>query len=81
MHLIQRPHRSKIPDIKAVRALTRLLGKFRIKRCFRVYPSLVHIYDEFGQFQGTTEGYGVQIGWGLKESKDYVESKYMYLDP
>jgi hypothetical protein len=61
---------NKIYDIKAVRLLTSFLGKAtRIPSCYRSH------YDP-----GVTSGPFIQqvFGWGLKESKDYVEMKYDY---
>ncbi len=63
----------KIPDIKHVRNLTRFLGKLGINAC-RVQnlpapPPPYKYSDKYPEFL---------YGWGLKETKDYVESKYHY---
>lgn len=66
----------KIPDIKAVRSLTRLLGKIGIKDLYRDNPTY---------WEGIRLGYPPHpmyppkvYGLGLKEAKDYIEAKYNY---
>ena len=62
----------KIKDIKAIRSLTRVLGKLiKIRSCYRNYT------DEH-QRQAGYHRVVETFGWGLKESKEYVESKYDY---
>jgi hypothetical protein len=78
-----RPANAKIPDIKVIRALTRLLGKLHIPSCHRIYT------DEGYRQWCQSSGHPIQheklyteiFGWGLKESKDYVELKYSYEGP
>jgi ribosomal protein L7/L12 len=56
----------KIPDIKMMRIITTFLGRLGLKTCRR----LTH---DMGAHQAW------YYGWGLKESKDYVERKYEYV--
>ena len=65
---IMRPRdANKIRDIKNVRQLTYLLGKFNIPGCYREFDWP----NERKRFNG----------WGLKEAKNYVESKFEYQEP
>jgi hypothetical protein len=62
----------KIPDIKQVLSVTRLLGKLGISYCRQRQPQppLPYTYsDKYPEFT---------YGWGLKQTKDYVEAKYQY---
>lgn len=70
----------KILDIKALRALTRLLGKFRL-------PSLYHVskdigYENFCKSMGFTpvesKLWIKSYGLGLQDSKLWVERMYHY---
>lgn len=78
---IKRSNNMKIPDIKAVRSLTRLLGKLHIPSCYHRYDELTPQYNDIGQHIGdkliTKEAYG----YGLKESKDFVEAWFEYEHP
>jgi len=69
----RRANQLKIPDIKVVRALTMLLGKLGIEGLSRSY----YITDD----NNNVIGGKTIFGWGLKETKDYVESKYDYYLP
>lgn len=70
----------KIPDIKALRGLIKILGMFHVT-CYYVARETKYHYDSFNQLTGTSlidkEYYGI----GLKEAKDYVESKFDYYVP
>ena len=74
---------TKIPDIKAVRTLTSLLGKFGVSHCYRTYKDLS--YEDFCRHHSVVPDedklWKKQYGFGLKEAKDYVESKYIYYAP
>ena len=70
----------KIPDIKAVRALTRLLGKLEV-------PSLYYTYEDMGYVMYCTKTnspidenkrYMKAYGYGLLESKLFVEKLFNY---
>ena len=76
--MTRRPSNLKIPDIKMVRGLTRFLGKLGIEKCFSKFNETEYIYDSFNQLIGTRQVVQYFYGLGLKESKDYVESKYHY---
>lgn len=78
--MTSRPARLKIPDIKYVRHITGLLAKLDIIQCQRQVPDYAASYDSNGNFIGSRPIMKTLYGWGLKESKDYVESKYQYLD-
>lgn len=77
--MTQRPSGIKITDIKMVRSITRLLGKFGISGCYKSWYEPTPKYDRFGHHITTTPELIINYGWGLKESKDYVESKYEYI--
>lgn len=77
----QRPIHQKIPDIKVVRALTRFLGKLHIPSCYHPYREEAYHYDDNNNLIGKTWIDKESYGWGLKESKDYVEGKYEYFHP
>jgi hypothetical protein len=76
-----RPANKRLPDIKVVRGLTRLLGKLHLPCCFTRYQRTTSHYDESGALLSTyivtEEGYG----YGLKESKDFVERWFNYVNP
>lgn len=71
----------KIFDIKALRAITRLLGKLHISPCYTKHTDTEYIYDKAGNlihtFPIVKEFYGI----GLAEAKAYVEKKYIYNIP
>ncbi len=67
-----RDHNLKIPDIKAVRSITRLLGKLGINACRWRQPPPPHPYTYSDKYPEFT------YGWGLAETKSYVEMKYHY---
>ena len=70
----------KIPDIKALRMLTIFLGKLHIPSCFRVLQVTDYEYDNItGVLIRSCVVDKEAYGWGLKECKDYVESKYEYV--
>ena len=69
----------KIPDIKAIRSVTRLLGKFGIRGLYQDNPTY---------WEGIRLGYPPNpnyppkvYGIGLREAKDYIEAKYHYTAP
>lgn len=70
----RRPNQLKIPDIKVIRSLTRLLGKLQVPSCYRLSHEDVGDFDSNGQYIGVKKEWKQVYGWGLKESKDYVES-------
>lgn len=68
----RRPAETKILDIKYVLVITRFLGKLGIS-------SLAINNPWFNpNFPASNHNQERIFGWGLKESKDYVESKYEY---
>lgn len=71
----------KIADIKLIRRLTQLLGKCGIKSCYHNWEETEYLYDENHIRVGQKTLYKVSYGWGLKVTKDYVESKYEYERP
>jgi len=64
-----RDHNLLIPDIKAVRSITRFLGKLGITECY-------YDYKTNNPFIPSEEKRN--YGWGLAETKRYVEEKYHY---
>ena len=62
----------KIPDVRAFRSLTHLLGKLGIKSCYRVIP----IYNPFTSVPQPE--YNIECGLGIKEAKDLVERMWDY---
>ena len=81
MTMKRRENQYKIPDIKVILSLTRLLGAFQIPSCYRYGPQQVGNYDVNGKYIGIKIVASPIYGWGLKECKDYVESKYDYYLP
>lgn len=77
----KRANHHKIPDIKAVRSLTRLLGKLHIPSCYYTYPELVPVFDKDGFQTGTMHIDKESYGFGLKEAKDFVEAWFDYEVP
>ena len=76
----RRPNNQKIPDIKVTRQLTRLLGKCGVPSLSRTFTDTEYWHDPDGNM--VTQHLTKTIyGWGLKETKDYVESKYDYYLP
>jgi hypothetical protein len=78
-----RPTVKKIPDIKALRSLTRLLGKLEV-------PSLHHTYvdESYRQYcidraipMEQDKLYVKTYGYGLAESKAFVERWFDYQTP
>lgn len=67
-----RDNNLKIPDIKAVRSITRLLGKLGINACRQRQPPPPHPWTYSDKHPEFT------YGWGLAETKRYVEDKYPY---
>lgn len=62
----------KILDIKAVRSITRLLGKLGISYCRQRQPQPPPPWTYSDKYPEFT------YGWGLAETKNYVEAKYPY---
>lgn len=62
----------KIPDIKRIRVLIRFLGILGLDSCRVRNPSPPPPYIYSDAYKEWS------YGWGLKETKDYVESKYSY---
>lgn len=77
----KRPHNHKIPDIKVLRSLTRLLGKLHIPSCYHAYDELTPQYDDNGQRLPDKLIRKESYGFGLKESKDFVEVWFDYEYP
>lgn len=77
----QRDINAKIPDIKAVRVLSRLLGKLHLPSCYSKYRSVEPEYDEYGKFLGTVEKDVDAYGFGLAEAKVFVERWFEYKVP
>lgn len=75
----QRDINTKIPDIKAVRVLSRLLGKLHLPSCYSKYRSVEPEYDEYGKFLGTVEKDVEAYGFGLAEAKAFVERWFEYV--
>lgn len=70
-----RDHNLKIPDIKHVRRITSFLGKLGIDECRSRNDPAPHPYlpaysDNWPEWR---------YGWGLAETKRYVENKYHYV--
>lgn len=65
----------KIPDIKVIRALTRLLGLSGVASLHRTHW---HPGNQTSNYQPFDQHV---YGWGLKETKDYVERIYDYYSP
>lgn len=74
----RRPSNLKIPDIKALRSITRLLGTLGIGSCVQCWPEFTPTFNSVGNITGSTWTMNKRPGWGLKETKDYVEGKYEY---
>ena len=70
----------KIVDIKHIRSLTKLLGRFNIPSCFQVYIVPHPTYNDVGVFIGNVQYKEVFYGMSLTDCKKYVESKYTYKD-
>ena len=68
----------KIPDIKSVRALTSLLGKFDIQDCYQEFTSHSPVFDATGAYAGVTTVQERRTGWPLVTGKRYVERLYDY---
>ena len=71
---------SRINRIKSVRALTRILGKLSISCCVVDYDAQIgYITSQGFNFPRSRPPWpsGKSYGWGLKESKDWVDR---YLD-
>ena len=70
---------NKIPDIKALRSLTRLLGKLHVPSCYYTYEDTAYEYsEETGKLINTYQVKKEAYGFGLKESKDFVEGWFEY---
>jgi hypothetical protein len=70
----------KIPDIKALRSLTRLLGKLNIRPCYFVYEDLGYVdYCNNRNFIiDNDRRFKTSYGYGLAESKVFVEQWINY---
>jgi hypothetical protein len=62
----------KILDIQKIRLLTRLLGKLGLDTCRSRNAAPPHPWGYSNNYEEWAHG------WGLKETKDYVEAKYEY---
>ena len=71
----RRPNNQKIPDIKAFRALTRLLGLSGVSSLHRVHWHPGNVTSNYQPFDQHV------YGLGIKESKDLVERVYDYYLP
>ena len=71
----------KIPDIKALRGLSRLLGKLHIPCCYHRFTEVTYDYDDNNVLIGTHDIVKEGYGFGLKESKDFVERWFDYSQP
>lgn len=75
---IIRPRRSRIPDIKAFRALWQLLGKLHIKGCYYIIQETEYTWDDNGMCTGS---YTVDVEYyhmGLADAKALVERIWDY---
>lgn len=70
----------KIPDIKALRSLTKLLGKLEIKPLYQVQDNTGYIQfcNQRNLPTDHMKQYEVSHGYGLAESKAFVEQWFNY---
>jgi hypothetical protein len=78
---ISRSGHYKIPDIKAIRTITRFLGKLHVPKCYYVYEELTPQFNDIGQHIGDSLVRKEAYGYGLKEAKDFVEAWFDYESP
>jgi hypothetical protein len=67
-----------IRDIKALRSFTRLLGKLHLPSCFFRYEETAYNFNDAHNVTGAYQVSKESYGFGLKESKDFVEKWFEY---
>lgn len=69
----------KIPDIKVIRALSKLLGKLQIKPCYNIIDNTDYIkHLESSGVPHDMERFQYFYGYGLAEAKAFVEQWFNY---
>lgn len=68
----------KVPDIKAFRSCTKLLGKLGVASCFHSFNVQVPHFDKTGSITHYTVEKEINYGWSLLDSKKYIERQFNY---